>query len=216
HATARPSVLPLFPDATGRLVVQLDLPTTFPAGTHPVTVEVSGRAAGSEAAHHDVDVVVGSRPELVLAAAPTVVRARRRGAFEVQVRNQGNVPLDVALRASDSDRSLQAAISPSTVSVAPGGSARCAVLVRGPRQLFGGDRDRPLRVEATALEEHQVVSLTLRQRSLISKGMLTVLVLLAIVAAWALIFLFGIRSVLGDDPMTRTAPASFFAATPVK
>src|SRR5690606_18056741 len=112
---------------------------------------------------------------------------------------EGNVPLDVSLRANDSDRSLQAAISPSTVSVPPGGTARCAVMVRGPRQLMGSDRDRPLRVQATAGELSETVALTLRQRSLLSRGLLTALVLLAIVAAWALVFLFGIRTVLGTD-----------------
>src|SRR5690606_27763310 len=161
------------------LVVRLDLPGTFPAGTHPVTVEVNGRTGSVHPAHHDVDVVVESRPRLVLAASPSVVRARRRATFEVQVRNEGNVPLDVSLRANDSDRSLQAAISPSTVSVPPGGTARCAVMVRGPRQLMGSDRDRPLRVQATAGEESETVALTLRQRSLLSRGLLTALVLLA-------------------------------------
>ncbi len=215
HAWTRPAVLPLFPDATGHLVVRLDLPGTFPAGTHPVTVEINGRTGSVHPAHHDVDVVVEHRPRLVLAASPSVVRARRRATFEVQVRNEGNVPLDVSLRAQDSDRSLQAAISPSTVSVPPGGSARCAVMVRGPRQLFGSDRDRPLRVQATAGEQVETAALTLRQRSTLSRGLLTALVLLAIVAAWALVFLFGIRTVLGTDPLTRTAPPSFFAATAI-
>lgn len=216
HTSTRPAVLPLFPDATGHLVVRLDLPGTFPAGTHPVTVEVNGRTGSVHPAHHDVDVVVDHRPRLVLAASPSVVRARRRATFEVQVRNEGNVPLDVSLRANDSDRSLQAAISPSTVSVPPGGSARCAVMVRGPRQTFGSDRDRPLRVQATAGEQKETVALTLRQRSLLSRGLLTVAVLVGILAAWALIFVFGIRGVLGTDPLTRTAPPSFFAATPIE
>ncbi|MCL3861865.1 carboxypeptidase-like regulatory domain-containing protein [Actinotalea sp. K2] len=212
-ATSRPAVLPLFPDATGHMVVQLDLPSTFPAGTHPVTVQVTGQVPGGDVVHHDVSVVVGSRPDLALAASPTVIRARRRATFEVQVRNQGNVALDVALRANDSDRTLQCAITPSTVSVEPGATARCAVQVKGPRQLVGGDRDRPLRVEATALDQHEVVSLVLRQRSLLSRGLLTALVLLAIVGVWAAIFLLGIRQVLGSEAYTKSAPPSFFAAT---
>lgn len=210
--TVTPAVLPLFPDAVGRLVVRLDLPTTFPAGRHPVTVEVVGQA-GTHVVHHDVDLVVGEQPALALAAAPTVVRARRRARFAVDVRNEGNVALDVALRSSDADRTIATRIVPSTVHVAPGAAARCLVDVRGPRQLFGGDRDRPLRVEATALDSSAVVALVLRQRSLVSRGLLTALVLLAIVATWAAIFLLGIRSVLGAEPVTKVAPESFFAAT---
>lgn len=210
--TVTPAVLPLFPDAVGRLALRLDLPTTFPAGRHPVTVEVVGQA-GTHVVHHDVDVVVGQQPALALAAAPTVVRARRRARFAVDVRNEGNVALDVALRSSDADRTIATRIIPSTVHVAPGAAARCLVDVKGPRQLFGGDRDRPLRVEATALETSAVVALVLRQRSLVSRGLLTALVLLAIVGTWAAIFLLGIRSVLGAEPVTKVAPESFFAAT---
>ena len=42
--------------------------------------------------------------------------------------------------------------------------------------------------------------------------MLTALILLAIIAVWAAIFLFGLREVFATDPPTKTAPASFFVA----
>lgn len=215
HATSRPAVLALFPDATGQLVVRLDLPTSFPAGTHPITVQVVGQAGVADAVHHDVDLVVGTRPQLSISAAPTVVRSRRRATFEVQVQNRGNVPLDVALRATDSDRSLQATLTPSTLSLAPGTAAVCSVRVQGPRQLLGGDRERALQVEATALDQHEVVPLVLRQRSRLSAGVITAMVLLAILGAWASIFLFGVGAILGADPYTKVAPPSFFAATAV-
>lgn len=212
--TVTPAVLPLFPDAVGRLVVTLDVPTSFPAGRHPVTIEVVGQA-GTHVVHHDLDVVVGEQAALALAAAPTVVRARRRARFAVDVRNEGNVALDVALRSSDADRTIATRIVPSTVHVAPGAAARCLVDVKGPRQLFGGDRDRPLRVEATAGDATAVVALVLRQRSLLSRGALTAFVLLAILVTWALIFLLGIRTVLGADPVAKVPADSFFAATPL-
>ncbi|HEX7806857.1 MAG TPA: carboxypeptidase regulatory-like domain-containing protein [Cellulomonas sp.] len=215
HTTSRPSVLALFPDATGQLVVRLDLPTSFPAGTHPITVQLTGQGGAAESVHHDVDVVVGTRPQLSLGAAPTTIRSRGRATFEVQVRNRGNVPLDIALRATESDRSLQVTLTPSTLSLAPGASAPCSVRVQGPRQLLGGDRERTLQVEATALDQVEVVPLVLRQRSRLSAGVLTVLVLVAILAAWASIFLLGVGAILGADPYTKVAPASFFAATTV-
>ncbi|MCV2395223.1 carboxypeptidase regulatory-like domain-containing protein [Actinotalea sp. M2MS4P-6] len=215
HATSRPPVLTLFPDATGQLVVRLDLPSSFPAGTHPITVQLSGRSGATEAVHHDVDVVVGARPALALAASPSTVRARRRATFPVQVSNRGNVPLDVALRANDADRSLQVALSPSTVSLQPGAVASVAVQVQGPRHLVGSERERPLQVEATALEQTETVALVLRQRPALSPGLLTALVLATILAVWAAIFLLGVRTVLGADPYTKIAPPSYFAATVV-
>lgn len=207
--TVTPAVLPLFPDAVGRVAVRLDVPTSFPAGRHPVTVEVVGQA-GTQVVHHDVDVDVGQRAALALAAAPTVVRSRRRARFAVDVRNEGNVALDVALRSSDADRTIATRIVPSTVHVAPGTAARCLVDVKGPRQLLGGDRDRPLRVEATALGQEAVVALVLRQRSVLSRGLLTAMVLLLIVATWAAIFLLGIREVLGAAPVGKVPALSYF------
>ncbi|WP_436699412.1 carboxypeptidase regulatory-like domain-containing protein [Nocardioides sp. BYT-33-1] len=52
----------------------------------------------------------------------------------------------------------------------------------------------------------------LRQRPLISRGLLTFLILASVVALWAAIFLFGLINVFAGDPLTKTAPASFFAA----
>lgn len=51
----------------------------------------------------------------------------------------------------------------------------------------------------------------LRQRPLLSRGLLTALILLSILTLWAGVFLFGLQNVLGSDPMTKTAGPSFYA-----
>jgi len=56
----------------------------------------------------------------------------------------------------------------------------------------------------------QTQPLILRQRPWITRGMLTAFILLAIIAVWAAIFLFGLRQVFATDPVTKAAPASFF------
>ena len=207
-----PPALALFPEASGALTLTVGLPESFPAGTYPVTFVVTGRAPGGREAYHDVDLVVPARPHVTLTATPSIVRTRGRAAFTVEVRNDGNVPLDVSLRAVDSDRSVRTALSPSTLSVAPGGTSTATVLLKGPRQLLGSDRDRPVTVLAQAVDTESSVALVLRQRSTFSRGLITALVLLAIIAAWALAFLLGTKQVLGADPFTKIAPPSFFAA----
>jgi len=209
-ATVTPAMLPLFPDASGQIVVRLDLPGTFPAGRHPVTVELTGQAPGIT--HHDLDVVVSSSPQLSLAASPSAIRSYRKARFDVHVRNTGNVPLDISLRVGDGDRALQTTITPSTLTVAPGGLARAAVTALAPRRFLGSEQDRALRVTASAADVDENLGLVLKQRPLLSRGMLTALTLLAIIVVWAAIFLIGIAGVLGSDPLTKTVPASFFAA----
>ena len=127
--------------------------------------------------------MVPPHPHLALTATPSRVRTRGRAAFVVEVRNDGNVPLDVALRAMDSDRTLRTTLTPSTLSVVPGAATSSTVLVKGPRQLLGSDRDRPLKVAAQATDTQAEVELVLRQRSTISRGLLTALILLSILAA---------------------------------
>ena len=211
---SEPRALALFPEASGALTLILDLPDAFPAGTYPLTFVVAGSAPGATEAYHDLDLVVPPHPSLALTATPSRVRTRGRAAFTVEVRNDGNVPLDVALRAVDTDRTLRTSLTPSTLAVAPGEVATSTVLVRGPRQLLGSDRDRPLRVVAQATDTTADVELVLRQKSTFSRGLITALVLLAILAAWALVVVLGMREVLGADPFAKVAPPSFFAATP--
>lgn len=207
-----PAMLPLFPDASGQIVVRLDLPGTFPSGRHPVTVELTGQAPGGPVAHHDLDVVVGTWPQLSLAASPSAIRTYRKARYDVHVRNTGNVPLDVALHVGDGDRALQTTITPSTLTVAPGGLARAAVTALAPRRFLGSEQDRALRVAASAPDVDESLALVLKQRPMLSRGMLTALTLLAIIVVWAAIFLVGIAGVMGSDPLTKTVPASFFAA----
>ena len=210
---SEPRALALFPEASGALTLTLALPDAFPAGTYPVTFVVEGSAPGATEAYHDLDLVVPPHPRLALTATPSRVRTRGRAAFTVEVRNVGNVPLDVALRAIDTDRSLRTTLTPSTLSVPAGAVATSTVLVRGPRQLMGSDRDRPLRVAAQATDADADVDLVLRQKSTFSRGLITALVLLAILAAWALVVVVGMRQVLGADAFTKVAPPSFFVNT---
>ena len=53
---------------------------------------------------------------------------------------------------------------------------------------------------------------TLRQRPLLSRGLLTALILAGIVALGALVFLLGLSQGFGGDPLTKTAPPSYFPA----
>ena len=60
QVTSRPPVLPLFPESAGRLTLTLGLPAGFPAGRHPVTVEVRSRQADTGPDYLDLDLLVPS------------------------------------------------------------------------------------------------------------------------------------------------------------
>jgi hypothetical protein len=228
YITAQPALLPLFPDASGRVTLSLDVPPTLPAGRHPLSVEVVSHGAKVPSQFVDLDLDVRSRPRLTMAARPRLARARRGARFVLELSNGGNVALDVALTAADADRATTATFTPPAVQVPAGATVPVLLNVRGPRMITGAELDRTVTVAATA---HAVDTRThldaddgpdtlpvavpettvrLRQRPLLSRGLLTALILLAIVALWAGVFLLGLTKVFSGDPMTKQAPASFF------
>lgn len=209
--STEPAVLSLFPDAGGEMTTTIELPPAHPAGTYLVTLVGTGVVPGGPVARHHIELVVPEEPAISLAAAPTIVRSHRQGEFTVSVRNDGNVPLEAALRVQDDGGTLSYELLPSTVTIPVGGTASSTVVVRAPRRWLGTDFDRPFITVATAPGADGQIPLVFRQRPLIGRGMLTVLVLLAILLLWALAFLLGVRQVLGVDPFTKQAPASFFA-----
>ncbi len=222
-----PPMLPLFPEGEGRIALSLDLPATHPAGVHPLTVEVLSQTTGT-VRHADVELDVAAQPAVSLSRSPRMVRARRSGRFVLSVANTGNVALDVELTCPRRDAGTTVRFSPSTLRVEAGTAASVMAVLKGPRMITGADVDRSVDVEmaATVSDVSRVVEpdaaespvaltqstkLQLRQRPLLSRGLITFLILAAIVAAWAAAFLLGLGHVFSADPMTKTAPASYFA-----
>lgn len=210
--TSRPPLLPLFPEATGRLALSLGLPPTFPAGRHPLTVELSSSIEGEPPAHADIDLVVAARPRLQLVVLPPVRRSHRRGRYLLECRNHGNVPLPLVLLPDDGDAGLRATVTPQVLTVEPGATAAAVLTLRAPLRLLGNDADRPLRVRALSdeLEVEADALAVLRQRPLLPRGVLTLLVLLLVLGLWASAFLVGLGRVFSGDPLTKSAPASFY------
>src|SRR5690242_16814692 len=96
--------------------------------------------------------------------------------------------------------------------------------VRAPRHITGSALDHNINVEAIAdrldLPPDWVapdaepvtgsVDVQLRQRPMISRGLMTACILASIVALWAGAFLFGLAKVFASQPPTKQAPASLF------
>lgn len=225
RVTSRPQVLSLFPDSAGELTLSIQLPDSYPAGTHPLTIALDSHTSGTTELV-DVELTVAPVPRVQVQPRPAVVRTGRRAHFVIDVGNHGNVPLDVALTGADSDRSLRLRFSRTSITVPAGATKPVNIDCKAPRHLFGNDIDRPFSVHAEAaapvtmpgtvpLAVLDNAGLVHRQRPVIARGVLTALVLMTIVALWAGAFLFGLTKVFNTDPVTKTAPASFFVATGV-
>jgi hypothetical protein len=239
-----PALLPLFPDASGRLRLSVAVPPAYPAGIHPLTVEVLSHGAQAPPQYLDLTLDVSARPAMSLLPRPRVIRARREGRFVLELANRGNVPLEISFQGRDVERNVEVNFAPRTVRVEPGSVVPVLLTVRGPRMTFGAELERAVTVLATPRrldtsfpglaptradaaeepddigfeplgepEEPHETTVRLRQRPLISRGLLTILILASILALWAGVFLLGITKVFTADPATKAAPASFFVGT---
>jgi hypothetical protein len=227
--SCQPAMLPLFPGARGELTLTLAVPAGQPAGRHPLSVELVSNGARTDSTFLDVDLDVAPRPSMTVSPKPRIVRARRSGRFVLEVANDGNLPVDVALEAVDVDRSTKATFAPQQLRIEAGATVPVLLHVRGPRMITGAEAERPVQVVATATRADlppdadpsandvtvppREIGLKLRQRPLVSRGVLTALILLSIIALWAGVFLLGLTKVFSNDPMTKSAPASFFVAS---
>ncbi|MGX7681838.1 carboxypeptidase regulatory-like domain-containing protein [Jatrophihabitans sp. DSM 45814] len=149
---AEPALLPLFPDATGEVTLSVTVPATHPAGRHPLTVEVVSHGARLPSAFVDVDMQVAAHPAMSVAPKPRVIRSRRQGRFVLEVANEGNVALEVSLRATDTDRAVTAVFTPASLRVPAGSTAPVLLTVKGPRMWLGAEIDRVVAVELIATQ----------------------------------------------------------------
>ncbi|GAA5156656.1 hypothetical protein GCM10023340_45090 [Nocardioides marinquilinus] len=255
---SEPRLLPLFPGANGRITLQVTVPSTLTAGSHPITVEAVSHGTGAPTQHLDLDLSVSARPAVKLHRSPATLRSRRGGRFLLQVENPGNTALDVTLESVTEDAKSTARFSPRTLRVEPGATVPAILAVKGPRMITGGEVDRAVKVTLTAQRAHSIPAMleleqqldgsladgepdvvtdapaatepeeteqapeltaeaivVLKQRPILSRGLITALVLMSIVAVWAAVFLFGLRGVLAGDPVTKAPATSFFAADAV-
>jgi hypothetical protein len=209
--SGQPSSVPLFPDATGTITLEINVERWFPAGSHSLQLEVRSSVT-AEAVREQFNLTVEPRPAGALMIEPALRLARGRANFAVRIENQGNTTLEVMLEGSDANRQTRIAFTPAFISVAPAARYVAAMDVRTKRRFFGGDSLHRLNVTATTRDlELEGVS-TFRQQPIIPRGARTAAVLAVIVGVWAAIFTVVLDKALTRDPLTKQVPASFYAA----
>ena len=210
--TATP-LLPLFPDTTGRIVLGISVPMSFPAGIHQAAVEVISAVAPDQPGSVPIEVVVLPMPSADLNILPPVRKSKHRARYTVVAANTGNTVLELALVASDPERRVTSTFVPPFLAVGPGESAAAQLQVKARRHILGGDTMHGVTVLGTAGEVEVQAQARFSQAPVIPRGVRTALVLGIIVALWAGAMLFGLSKAFSKDPMTKTVPPSFYASS---
>jgi hypothetical protein len=148
--TAAPPELFLFPGTSGKVAVSVELPKGFRAGRYEANAEAVSRLLPDQAATCDFVVDVEPFTAASLSVTPATRTGHRKSRFSLSAANLGNTDLEVSLEASDPERALRLECLPARVSVSPASSAAVTLVVRGRRQLFGGDRARQVNITGVA------------------------------------------------------------------
>jgi hypothetical protein len=225
--TSSPPELALFPQTTGTLRLDAKVPAGFPAGSHVMGIRIASAVPGGPVTHEDIHLEVAPSRAVTLDLHPDQIVARGKASFQLTVVNEGNVAQSLDLVANDPQGRLTFRFTTPHVDLPPARSAVIELEVRVKRRLLGGTVLLPFKVRAEPTDPPEVAPVeipavsdpnetdgALSQKPIIAPGIVTALLLASIIALWALAMLFGLKTVLNKDPLTKDVPASFYASAP--
>ncbi|MCU1497993.1 MAG: hypothetical protein JWM47_1946 [Acidimicrobiales bacterium] len=219
-----PPELALFPDSSGSIRLSAKMPSGFAAGEHVVELELRSSVPGGTIGRERVLLEVAPSREVTLKLRPSQMVGRTKGSSTVDIVNVGNVAQTLMLTASDPQNLLQLTFARPVVELGPGASALVELDVVAKRRLFGANVTMAFVVAGRILEDPDAIEPqaepvpvetrgTFVQKPVLAAGMMTALVLALIVVAWAGAMLLGLKTVMGRDPVGKTAAASFYASS---
>jgi hypothetical protein len=204
-----PPVVTLFPDSIGRLTLMFDVPTTCPAGDSMLLVRISSTVDPGRHAEHDVWLTVDPIESAELVLRPSLIVGGREAEIEVQVTNTGNMVTEFAMGGIEPTRAVECTAEPATIIVAPGRTATALLRAKGPRPWFGQSAARTLQISATSPTVELTETARFTQKPRIPRGVLTALILVGIIALWALIFLFVVQLIRGGGAPAKAVPENW-------
>jgi hypothetical protein len=202
-------VVRLFPDATGTLTVRLDLPRTYPAGPKEFLVRITSTIDAERQEVHKLPADVAPIESATLEMRPSLVKGGKEATFGAFVTNTGNTPLPVEVVATDPTRETTCTTEPPEILVLPGETGQAVITARAKRPWFGGVTIRNLQVSAIAPGLQVDEAARFDQKPRIARGLITTLILTAIVLLWATIFML-VGGLIGRQPAVEKAvPENF-------
>ena len=142
-----PPSIHLFPGDEGRATVRFRPPRhhSTPAGSAPFTLRVIALEDLQNPLALESTLDVGGFVSLSASVAPTTSSGRDTGRHLVMVQNEGNLPANVGISASDAEHMIEFALHPSGLTVPPGGAGTIQLTGKG-REPFRDTRPRPFRI----------------------------------------------------------------------
>ncbi|MDG1409994.1 MAG: carboxypeptidase regulatory-like domain-containing protein [Acidimicrobiales bacterium] len=204
----------IFPDATEKIRINIELPRSFAAGEHEIVVELRSTVDGGAEVDHPITLVVEPLDDIGIKLSPRAATAGSKTDFEVELINKGNTTLDLVIDAADAERVLKVETDPIFLRVPNGRTATSRVTAKGRRPFMGSPVRQTITVTAENSDHQLNETFQFIQKARLPTGLGTVMILAAIIALWALVFVWAISNVFDSDNTAKTAGEGFATSGP--
>ena len=202
-------VVSLFPDATDRVSLLLDIPRTCPAGDSLVIVRIVSTVDPGRQSVHDFWLTVEAVVDHRIHMHPSIVTGGAAALLTARVVNTGNAASSIRVSANDPSREIECRLDAADFVVPQGHEALVDIDLRGRRPWFGQPVARAITVTAEADGVVVEELATFNQKPKIPRGLFTALILAAMVLMWALIFWWVVSALRATEDPTKQVGTDF-------
>lgn len=223
----------LFPDESREVSIMVTPPKGLPAGTRRIAVQVRELTPPYASTVAEIDLTVPTSPGMALRVDPLSITAGKRANFGLLVENTGNTIVNGVLSGGDSENKVQFAFEPERVALAPGQHAVVDMEASAKRHFFGSPTVRSLDVyfddlpedaffsdtadetespPATEEERKPRAGVTFVQRSVMSRGALSLLGLLFAATVFAVVITIALSKLVSQTTADRDLALQVAAA----
>lgn len=202
-------VVSLFPETSGTLTLRFVIPPTFPAGVYELVLRVFSTNVDDDVVEHEIQLEVEPFESAEIQLRPSLVNGGTSAELQVVIVNTGNVATEFAVVAEEPTRELACRTEPATVVIEPGLEGTVTVVASGKRPWFGNPIGRNIEVLATSSTLELTETGRFNQKPRIARGIITALILVGIVALWALVFWFVVTNLGRQQDGAKHVGAGF-------
>ncbi len=218
--------LSLFPDETRTVPVVINPPKGLPAGSRRLAVQVRELTPPHRTVISEIDLVVPPMPMTQVRVDPMVVTAGKRATYSILVENVGNTELRGYLAGDDPENQVRFGFTPDAVVLGPGEHHVVEMRASAKRAFFGTPTVRTLSVyldparpdefftgpETPREEREQAAGATFIQKSVMARGALSLLGLLAAATVFAIVITLALSRLVAQSTADRNLALQVAAA----
>lgn len=219
---ADPPVVKLRPKEVGTVRLRISIPERMGPVAGRYTLGVLVRSPYQQAVSRCEELVldVEEAPDLAMEVQPALVTAGRTARYDMSLRNDGNMPLQVTFTGRDQENDVGFTFDPRELTLQPGAGAYARATASARRPMTGQDQRRSMSITAAAGQLTVERPVAFAQKPVIRGGVLRVSGIAAGLAALVGATIGGallIRGAVGgdeDDPQNAGNPGASAPANP--